>query len=62
VVIIYLLVFEFAKQGVADIRNLLMNLKNENKIILLASHNKEDVDVLCDKVYEIDQGTLIQIR
>jgi len=39
-----------------------MNLKNENKIILLASHNKEDVDVLCDKVYEIDQGTLIQIR
>ena len=50
------------KQGVADMRKLLTDLKNENKIILLASHNKEDIDILCDTVYEIDQGRILQIK
>jgi ABC-type uncharacterized transport system ATPase subunit len=25
---------------------------------LFASHNKEDIDVLCDEVYEMDKGRL----
>jgi len=50
------------KQGIADVRELLIELKNEGKIILLASHSKEDIDILCDTVYEIDQGKMIQIR
>ena len=28
------------------------------KLILLASHNKEDIEVLCDEVYEMSHGTL----
>ena len=32
------------------------------KTILLASHNREDIDMLCDKVYEMDRGELKQIR
>lgn len=45
-------------QGVKDIRDLLMGLREEGKTIILASHNKEDIEILCDEVYEMDQGRL----
>lgn len=47
------------KQGVEDVREILLNLKDEGKSIILASHNKEDIEVLCDEVYEMDHGKLI---
>ena len=46
-------------QGVEDVREILLNLKDEGKSIILASHNKEDIEVLCDDVYEMDHGKLI---
>lgn len=48
--------------GVEDMRKIFLELKNMRKTILLASHNREDIDVLCDKVYEMDRGELKQIR
>ena len=45
-------------QGVEDVRGILLNLKDEGKSIILASHNKEDIKVLCDEVYEMDRGKL----
>ena len=45
-------------QGVEDVREILLNLKEEGKAIILASHNKEDIEVLCDEVYEMDHGKL----
>lgn len=45
-------------QGVEDVRELLMGLRDEGKTILLASHNKEDIEILCDEVYEMDRGRL----
>src|SRR5450432_2562547 len=46
------------KQGVADMRNLLLGLRNQGKTILLASHNAQDITVLCDTVCEMDSGVL----
>ena len=46
------------KYGVADIRKLLLGLKAQGKTILLASHNSEDIRILCDKVYEMDGGRI----
>lgn len=46
-------------QGVEDVREILMGLRDEGKTILLASHNKEDIEVLCDEVYEMDRGRLL---
>ena len=46
------------KNGLADIRKLLLDLKEQGKAILLASHSKEDILILCDKVYEMDEGKL----
>lgn len=49
------------KHGVAEIRNLLLQLKEQGKMILLASHNKEDINILCDKVYEMDNGIIQEL-
>lgn len=46
------------KHGVEDIRNLLLELKKQGKTIILASHNSEDIRILCDKVYEMDGGKI----
>ncbi len=49
-------------QGVEDIRKLLLALKEQGKTILIASHNREDIDVLCDHVWEMDKGVANQVR
>lgn len=46
-------------EGVKQVRQLLLELKNEGKTILLASHNSEDIRHLCDKVYRMDAGKII---
>lgn len=50
------------KNGVEDMRKLFLELKTQGKTILLASHNKDDIDILCDHVYEMEMGVLKQIR
>ena len=49
------------KQGVEDVRKLLLQLKEQGKLILIASHNKADIDILCDEVYEMESGTMKRI-
>lgn len=44
------------KDGVETIRKLLIKMRDEGKLILLASHNREDIDILCDEVYEVEKG------
>lgn len=44
--------------GVDDIRKILLGLKEEGKTIILASHQKEDIGVLCDEVYQMEDGRL----
>ena len=48
------------KEGVADMRSYLLALKAEGKTILIASHSTEDIEVLCDTVWEMDKGVLMQ--
>ena len=47
-------------KGVDEIRNLLLELRNSGKTIILASHSKEDIEILCDFVYEMDSGIIIK--
>ena len=42
------------KSGVAEMRELFTTLKQSGKAILLASHNAEDIRMLCDEVYEME--------
>lgn len=48
--------------GVEDMRDLFLELKNAGKTILIASHNREDIDILCDRVYQMDHGILSAVR
>lgn len=49
------------KNGVNEMRGLFLKMKNEGKIVILASHNREDIDVLCDEVYEMENGVMTKI-
>lgn len=46
-------------EGVEDVRGILLGLKEEGKTIILASHNREDIEILCDRVYEMEHGRLV---
>lgn len=50
------------ESGVNEIRKLLMQLKKEGRTIIIASHNAEDIRILCDKVYEMDGGVIKSVR
>ncbi len=46
------------KEGVAEMRKFFLEQKEMGKLILLASHNKDDIELLCDEVYEMNHGIL----
>lgn len=50
------------KDGVCDMREYLLALKEQGKTILIASHSAEDIDILCDTVCEMDKGKLEKVR
>lgn len=49
-------------QGASQMRKLFLQLRNEGKTILLASHMQDDIHELCDKVYRIDAGIIEEIK
>lgn len=46
------------RKGIEEMRILFTELKRQGKILILASHNKEDIDILCDYVYELENGEM----
>lgn len=50
------------REGIKDIRELILEEKQKGKIILLASHNSADIEYLCDSVYELENGKMISAR
>ena len=43
-------------KSIKDIYNLILEEKKKAKVIFIASHNKEDLDLLCDKIYHVYDG------
>ena len=50
------------KHGVEDMRKLIASLRDEGKTIILASHNQTDIDMLCDTICEMDDGTMSRLK
>ncbi len=50
------------KDGVAQMRELFLGLKEKGKTILIASHNPDDTRILCDTLHEMDAGVLTERR
>lgn len=44
--------------GMEDMRKLIMEFRKPGKIVLIASHNKDDISILCDKVFRMTKGQL----
>ena len=43
-------------------RELFLEMKARGKLILLASHNKDDIDLLCDEVFYLENGELVKME
>ena len=48
--------------GVEDMRKVLLKMKEKGKLIIIASHVRDDIDILCDEVYGMDAGIMKKIR
>ncbi|MDO5002743.1 MAG: ABC transporter ATP-binding protein [bacterium] len=46
------------EKSAKKIRNLLLDEKKKGKIVILATHIKEDIITLCDEVYKMDCGNI----
>lgn len=46
------------QEGVEEMRAYMIKLKQEGKTIIVSSHSTEDIDVLCDEVYEMEHGRM----
>lgn len=44
------------EDGVNDVRRILLEQKKKNKLIIIASHNKEDISLLPDTVISVSNG------
>lgn len=47
------------RNGVMEIRQLLLQCRDEGKTILLSSHYAEDIEALCDTVHKMEAGNLL---
>ena len=47
------------EEGVNDVREILLERKRCGATIILSSHNAEDIKILCDKVYRLQKGCLV---
>ena len=50
------------KRGVEEMRALFSRLREEGKTIIMANHSAEDIDKLCDTVYEMDLGVIHKVK
>lgn len=48
------------KESVINLKKLLINLKNNGVTILITSHIADDIDSLCDNVYNVSNGNIIK--
>lgn len=47
------------KAGVKEMRKLFCELRDKGILILLTSHNQEDISAMCDVVYEMENGEIV---
>lgn len=48
--------------SIQSMRQLLLKFKKEGKTIIITSHNQEDLDILCDEQFQINNSTLQKIE
>lgn len=44
------------------LRQLLLDYKEQGKLIVITSHNNEDIELLCDEVYKMSEGRIVDSK
>lgn len=47
------------EDSVRKINTMIKQLRNENKLILISNHNREELEAICDEIYTIENGKII---
>ncbi|MFA9397450.1 MAG: ATP-binding cassette domain-containing protein [Clostridiaceae bacterium] len=47
------------EDSVKKIYDMLNRLKAENKVVIISNHNKEELEAVCDEIYTIENGKII---
>lgn len=50
------------EEGIMLVREILKKMRENGTTVLISSHYKDDIDILCDSVYEVKKGALKNIR
>ena len=50
------------QSGVEEMREVFAALAKKGITILMANHNAEDIEILCDTVHEMDLGVISRIK
>jgi len=50
------------EESVKKVRNMLLSEKKKGKLILIASHIKDDIEILADEIIKLDGGRIIDIK
>lgn len=48
------------EKGVKEFHEIALNAKEDGATIIIASHSKEDIDTLCDKIFYIESGRIVR--
>ena len=48
------------KKSVLNVRNIILALKADNKLVILSSHDGALLEEVTDKVYEIEEGKIVE--
>lgn len=49
------------EESILNLRNIIKEQKEKGSTIIIASHNKEDIEMLSDKIYKIDCGKVNEV-
>lgn len=48
------------EKGVKEFHEIALNAKEDGATIIIASHSKEDIDTLCDKIFYMESGRIVR--
>ena len=50
------------EEGVIWFRNFMLEQKEKNKLVIISSHIKEDIEMLCDEVISLEHGKVTSVK
>ncbi|WP_346871256.1 ATP-binding cassette domain-containing protein [Clostridium sp. UBA5119] len=46
------------EESVKKINSMIRKLKNDNKLVFISNHNRDELEMICDEIYSIENGKI----